>query len=218
MFYNLNQVCVSFSSCWWRRSIYRGKGGGAGVMWSDAAPPASPSGRCRWACRRWAWRRRDAPDTWGRWSAERAGAAATWRTWQKKCHRFDPPLYHDHNSWNSFLTFLPTCPAGRGICVSCTTPTMRKPFPSAPRPLGGLTDLSHLSTQSGQLYVALLHRHTGDGCLCRWPTWVEEDDGAQTAELCLVHLHVFHLGHQLRQDSADMNVVLGVDMETKRRP
>lgn len=34
------------------------------------------------------------------------------------------------------------------------------------------------------------------------PTWVEEDDGPQTAELCLVHLHVFHLGHQLRQDSA----------------
>lgn len=68
-----------------------------------------------------------------------------------------PPFWFkslsSHNSWNSFLTFLPTCPAGRGTCVSCTTPATRKPFPSAPRPLGGLKDLSHLSTQSGQMLL-----------------------------------------------------------------
>ncbi len=33
-------------------------------------------------------------------------------------------------------------------------------------------------------------------------TWVEEDDGSQAAELCLIHLHIFHFGHQLCQDSA----------------
>lgn len=33
-------------------------------------------------------------------------------------------------------------------------------------------------------------------------TRVEEDDGAQAAELRLVHLHVPHLGHQLRQHPA----------------
>lgn len=58
---------------------------------------------------------------------------------------------------------------------------------------------------------------SGDGCLWWWPTWVEEDDGPQTAQLCLVHLHVFHFGHQLRQDSADMKAVLGANMESKRR-
>lgn len=59
-------------------------------------------------------------------------------------------------SWSSSLTFFPTCPAGRGICVSCTTPATRKPFPSAPPPLGGLKDLSHLSTQSGQMLLCCM--------------------------------------------------------------
>lgn len=34
-------------------------------------------------------------------------------------------------------------------------------------------------------------------------TGVEEDDGAQAAELRLVHLHVPHLGHELRQHPAE---------------
>lgn len=58
-----------------------GRGGVTGVMWSDVEPPASPSGRCRWVCLRSAWRRIDAPDTWGQWSAGRAGGATTWRTY-----------------------------------------------------------------------------------------------------------------------------------------
>lgn len=33
-------------------------------------------------------------------------------------------------------------------------------------------------------------------------TWVEEDDGSQTAKLRLIHLHIFHFGYQLCQDSA----------------
>lgn len=33
-------------------------------------------------------------------------------------------------------------------------------------------------------------------------TWVEEDDGSQAAELCLIHVHIFHFGYQLCQDSA----------------
>lgn len=36
-------------------------------------------------------------------------------------------------------------------------------------------------------------------------TWVEEDDGSEAAQLSLVHLHVFHLRHQLRQHSGDHN-------------
>lgn len=55
-------------------------GGIAGVMWSDAEPLASPWGKCRLACLRSAWRRTDAPDTWGRWIAGRAGGAAAWQT------------------------------------------------------------------------------------------------------------------------------------------
>lgn len=34
-------------------------------------------------------------------------------------------------------------------------------------------------------------------------TWVEEDDGTQAAQLRLVHLHVAHLGHKLRQHPAE---------------
>ena len=36
-------------------------------------------------------------------------------------------------------------------------------------------------------------------------TWVEEDDGSEAAQLSLVHLHVFHLRHQLRQHPGDHN-------------
>lgn len=50
------------------------------------------------------------------------------------------------------------------------------------------------------------------GPTAQWPralgarggrTGVEEDDGAQAAELRLVHLHVPHLGHELRQHPAE---------------
>ena len=33
-------------------------------------------------------------------------------------------------------------------------------------------------------------------------TRVEENNGSQAAQLCLVHLHVLHFRYQLRQDSA----------------
>lgn len=126
-------------------------------MWSDAAPPASPSGRCRWACRRWAWKRTDAPDIWGRWSAGRVDAAATWQTFRNGERRKKKKITH-HFYWivihfqSSFILF-PTCLAGRGISVSCMTPAMRKPFPLAPQPLVGLKDLWHLTTQSGQMLL-----------------------------------------------------------------
>ncbi|MPC16650.1 hypothetical protein E2C01_009480 [Portunus trituberculatus] len=35
----------------------------------------------------------------------------------------------------------------------------------------------------------------------KFPTWVEQDNGAETTQFCLVHLHFFHLRHQLRQDT-----------------
>lgn len=33
-------------------------------------------------------------------------------------------------------------------------------------------------------------------------TWVEQDNGSQAPQLRLIHLHVFHFGHQLRQNPA----------------
>lgn len=47
------------------------------------------------------------------------------------------------------------------------TPAMRKPFPSAPQPLVGLTDLWHLTAQSGQMSLRYIVTLTGDdgGCL-----------------------------------------------------
>lgn len=93
-----------------------------------------------------------------------------------------------------FLILSPTCRAGRGISVLCTTPARHRPSPLAPQPLVGLKDLWHLTTQLGQLFRYIV-TIPGDGGLWRWPTWVEEDNGPQTAELCLVHLHVLHFGH-----------------------
>lgn len=60
-----------------------GEGGGAweggsalfAIMSFDAGLQASPWERCRWACRRWAWRKTSAPDIWGRWSAVLVTAA-----------------------------------------------------------------------------------------------------------------------------------------------
>ena len=52
------------------------------IMSFDEGLLASPWGRCRWACRRWAWRRTSAPDTWGRWSAVPVTAATAWQI----CH------------------------------------------------------------------------------------------------------------------------------------
>lgn len=154
----------------------------------------------------------------GRQAQQQLGKPSKMKREEKKNH---PSFLLKFLRFSLFLQYLfivfPTCLAGRGISVSCMIPVMRKPFPLAPQPLVGLKDLWHLTTQSGQTLLRSIVTLTGDGCLWRWPTWVEEDDGPQTAELCLVHLHVFHLGHQLRQDSADMKVVLGANMETKRQ-
>lgn len=52
-------------------------------------------------------------------------------------------------------------------------------------------------------------------------TWVEEDNGSEAAQLSLVHLHVFHLRHQLCQDSVEDGTHSGtvsttsLDVETR---
>lgn len=52
--------------------------------------------------------------------------------------------------------------------------------------------------------MPLPHQRTGSGASRReGHTGVEEDDGAQAAQLRLVHLHVPHLGHELRQHPAE---------------
>ena len=73
-----SSLFIQSSCCSQCGSIYR-REGRTGVMWSDVEPPASPSGRCRWACPRLVWRRRDAPDTSGQWSAGLADGAAVWQ-------------------------------------------------------------------------------------------------------------------------------------------
>lgn len=47
-------------------------------------------------------------------------------------------------------------------------------------------------------------------------TWVEEDNGSEAAQLSLVHLHVFHLRHQLRQHPGCNNTVRK-DIDNKSR-
>lgn len=49
------------------------------LMSFGAALPAFPLGKCRWACLRSTWRRRDVPDTSSRWIARRAGAVRVWQ-------------------------------------------------------------------------------------------------------------------------------------------
>lgn len=47
-------------------------------------------------------------------------------------------------------------------------------------------------------------------------TGVEEDDGSQAAQLCLVHLHVSHLRHEFCQYSAKDMRSTGVSMNKKQ--
>lgn len=52
--------------------------------------------------------------------------------------------------------------------------------------------------------MPLPHQRTGPGASRQeGHTGVEEDDGAQAAQLRLVHLHVPHLGHELCQHPAE---------------
>lgn len=112
-FYNFNQVSLvglHDAHSVWGGCMYKGAWvGQLRVMWSDAAPPASPSGKCRWACPRSAWRRTDAPDTWGRWSAEPGGGAAVWQTCKSQERlflfiHFHQPIYTQWPLYDVFVT------------------------------------------------------------------------------------------------------------------
>ena len=70
------------------------------IMSFDEGLLASPWGRCRWACRRWAWRRTSAPDTWGRWSAAPVTAATAWQI----CHNTGRKMRREDQDSSIHLT------------------------------------------------------------------------------------------------------------------